>query len=136
VTLQPAAVEPYDVDLWLTGYLRTWLAARPEDYAVMPEGSISNKKPATNMARMIVVERDGGPIVGVFDNPRVRIRVWADKAREASDLARLVVGALKVSPGNGPCVSVTSVFGPSPIPDSSQPQRLVNAELRLRCTVL
>lgn len=134
MTLQPAPVMPVDAELWLTGYLRTWLAGRSEPFAAGVY--ISNDKPATNRPRMIAVRRDGGPIVGVLDNPRLAVRVWADREQEASDLARLVVGALKVSPGNGPCVGVTSVFGPSPIPDSSQPQRLVNCELVLRCVLL
>ncbi len=131
MTMQPASVYPPDAILWATGYLRAFLAGRSEPFA--SGVSVVKDKPADNRPRIVSVVRDGGPIQGLIDNPRLRIRVWADKDQEASDLARLIVGAIKVSPGDGPVLSVTNVFGPSPIADSSQPQYLVNAELRLRC---
>ena len=134
MTLQPAAVIPPDVELWATGYLRAFLAGRTETYAAGVY--VSNTKPTTNRPRTVVVRRDGGPVRGVFDLPRIAVRVWADVEREAADLARLVVGALKTAPNNGPCVATLAVFGPSPVPDESQFQRLVNAELMLRCTDL
>lgn len=134
MTLQPAGVVPPDVELWATGYLRTFLAARTEPYAQTVY--VSNAKPTTNRARTVVVRRDGGPVRGVFDYPRVTVRVWANDEREAADLSRLIVGALKIAPGDGPCVATLDVFGPSPVPDDSQPQRLINAELQMRCTDL
>lgn len=134
MTMQPAEVIPVDAELWATGYLRAFLLGRPETYAAgVWVGKI---RPTENRPHMVAVRRDGGPVNGLIDNPRLTFRVWADKDQEASDLARLVVAAVKRSPGNGPVLSVTNVFGPSPIPDSSQPQYLVNTELRLRCQPL
>jgi hypothetical protein len=134
MTLQPAAVMPADAELWGTGYLRTFLAGRAEPYA---SGVwVGRTKPTENKPRIVAVRRDGGPITGIFDNPRLTIRVWANSDDDAADLARLIVGAISVSPGHGPVVAVTNLFGPSPIPDSSQAQYMVNAELKLRCAVL
>lgn len=133
MTMQPAGIIPPDVELWATGYLRTFLAGRLEPYAAGVR--VDNKK-VGNTARQVAVRRDGGPVRGVFDYPRISVRVWAEKEQEASDLARLIVAALKVAPGNGPVVAVPAVFGPSPIPDSAQSQRLINAELQMRCTDL
>jgi hypothetical protein len=127
-------VVPPDAELWATGYVRTFLQGRDEPYAT--DVTVGKVKPTTNVPRMVTIRRDGGLVDGVVDNPRLTIRVWADKDQEASDLARLLVAAIKACPGNGPALAVTNVFGPSPIPDSSQPQYLVNAELRLRCTPL
>ncbi len=128
------AVVPPDAELWATGYLRAWLLERPEPYA---DGvKVGKVKPPVNSPRMVAVRRDGGLVAGLVDNPRLAVRVWADGDQEASDLARLLVAAIKMAPGNGPVLSVVSIFGPSPIPDSSQPQYLVNAELRLRCSAL
>lgn len=134
MTMQPAAVVPADAELWATGYLRTFLASRAEAYAASVW--VGRDKPPTNKPRTIAVRRDGGPIVGVLDHPRLTFRIWADGDDDASDLARLVAGAIKVSPGHGPVLAVTNIFGPSPIPDSSQAQYMVNAELVLRCAVL
>lgn len=134
MTMQPAAVMQVDAPLWATGYLRAFLAERDEPFA----GNVwvGKNRPTTNLPRMVSIVRDGGSVRGLIDNPRLRVRVWADKDQEASDLARLVVAAFKVSPGSGPVLSVSSVFGPSPVADSSQPQYLVNVELRLRCLPL
>lgn len=134
MTLQPAPVMPQDVELWLTGYLRTFLAGRAEAYAAGVY--VSNTKPTTDRPRTVVVRRDGGPVRGVLDFPRVAVRVWADVEREAADLSRLIVGALKTAPNSGPCLAVTAVFGPSPVPEAGQYQRLINADLVLRCTDL
>jgi hypothetical protein len=128
------AVVPPDAELWATGYVRAFLAGRDEPYAAGV--SVGKSKPTDNRSRIVAVRRDGGEVRGNIDNPRLAFRVWATKDQEASDLARLLVAAIKASPGSGPGLSVVNVFGPSPIPDSSQPQYLVNAELRLRCTPL
>ena len=134
MTLQPAAVIFPDVELWATGYLRTALAARGEAYA--SGVYVSNSKPTTNRPRTVVVRRDGGPQRGVFDFPRLTVRVWADVEKEAADLARLVQALLVVAPGNGPVVRVTSLSGPQGIPDDSQPQKYLSVELQTRGSAL
>ena len=134
MTLQPVGLIPPDVELWGTGYLRTFLAGRSEPYAAGV--SVVKVKPTTNKPRLVQIRRDGGPLIGVFDHPRLTIRVFADIDQEASDLARLVMGALKVCPGSGPVVALTSLSGPNPIPDASQPQYAIDAELMMRCGAL
>jgi len=134
MTFQPMPVIPPDAELWWTGYLRAFLVGRDETYAA--NVSVGKTKPNDNRPRIVAVRRDGGAIEGVVDNPRLAFRVWATKDQEASDLARLIVGAIRAAQGQGPVVGIVNVFGPSPIPDSSQPQYLVNAEVRHRCTAL
>lgn len=135
MTLQPVGVIPSDAELWGTGYIRAFLAGRSEPYAAGV--TVTKIKPTTNKPRLVQIRRDGGPLIGVFDHPRLTVRVFADDDQEASDLARLVMGALKVAAlDDGPVVALTSLSGPSPIPDSSQPQYVIDAELMMRCTVL
>jgi len=134
MTLQPAAVIFPDVELWSTGYLRAKLAARPEPYAA--GAFVSNKKPAANRRKTVVVRRDGGPQRGLFDFPRLSVRVWDDDEQTASDLARLVQALLIASPGNGPVVAATSLSGPQAIPDDSQPQKFLSVELQTRGSAL
>jgi hypothetical protein len=119
-----------DVELWATGYLRTELAGRAESYAASVY--VSNAKPAANRPRTVVVRRDGGPQQGTLDFPRLTVRVWADKEKEASDLARLVHALLMDARGDGPVVSVSSISGPLGVADDSQPQKYLSVELRTR----
>lgn len=128
--LQPPAVVFPDVELWATTYLRAALAGRPEAYAA--GAFVSNKKPTANRAKTVVVRRDGGPQVGLFDFARLTVRVWDDDEQTASDLARLVRALLMVSPGNGPVVGVESPSGPQGVPDSAQPQKFLSVELKMR----
>lgn len=128
------AVIPPDAELWWAGYLRAFLTARPESYAAGVW--VGKNKPTDNKPRIVAVRRDGGAVEGVVDNPRLAFRVWATKDQEASDLARLLVAAIKAAQGQGLVIGIVNVFGPSPIPDSSQPQYLVNAEVRHRCDAL
>jgi hypothetical protein len=133
VTLQPAEQIAPDVELILTGYLRTALTARTEPYAAGVR--VSNSK-VGNTARQVVVRRDGGPQRGVLDYPRLGVRVWADVEQEASDLARLVQALLLDAPGTGGIVAARSMSGPTGIPDESQPQKYLTVELIIRCTDL
>lgn len=134
MTLQPAGVVAPDAELWATAALRSALAARSETYAAGV--FVGNEKPTTNRARTVVVRRDGGSQVGLFDYPRLTVRVWADVEQEASDLARLVQALFLNAAGDGVCVAVTSLGGPSGVPDDSQFQKVLTVEARLRCTPL
>lgn len=73
---------------------------------------------------------------GVFDHPRLTVRVWADVEQDASDLAGLVQALLLNAPGDGVCVAATSLSGPSGVPDDSQFQKVLTVEMQLRCTSL
>jgi hypothetical protein len=134
MTMQPAEVIAPDAELWATSRLRTLLAGRVEPYA--NDVYVSNKKPTTNRDQTVVIRRDGGPRRGVFDYPRLSVRVWCDDEQDASDLARLVLALFVVSPGDGVCVAVTNPTGPSGVPDDSQPQKYLTFEAQLRCTDL
>lgn len=134
MTLQPLGLVAPDAELWGTGHLRTALAARAETYA---QGVyVSNTKPTTNRPRTVVVRRDGGLQRGPFDFPRLAVRVWADVEREASDLSRLVQALLLAAPGDGTCVRVTSLSGPSPVAEAGQFQKYLTVELQMRCSAL
>ena len=69
MTWQPAAVEPVDVELRATAYLR---AALPGVYV-----GASRPTEATNPYpdRVVSVRRDGGPIDGVLDRARIGLNV-------------------------------------------------------------
>lgn len=127
--LQPVAVLHPDAELWATGYLRAALAARTEPYATSVR--VSNEKKAT-AGRQVVVRRDGGPQDGLFDLPRLTVRVWAGTEQEAGDLARLCRSLLVASPGNGPVVGATSSTGPQGVPDAAGPQKFFTVDLKTR----
>jgi hypothetical protein len=78
-----------DVELLLTGWLRTALAARPEAYASGVH--VSNRLPATRPARAVVVRRDGGRRAShVTETVPVGFNIYAATDRDAADLSRLV----------------------------------------------
>lgn len=131
---QPAAVIFPDIELWATAYLRAALGDRDEPFA--SNVYVSNAKPSQNKPRIVAVRRDGGPQRGLFDFPRLTVRVWADKERDASDLARLVQALLVNAPGNGPVVAAEVLSGPQGIPDDSQPQKVLSVEFQTRGTSL
>lgn len=131
---QPPAVIFPDIELWATIYLRAALADRDEPFA--SNVYVSNAKPSTNKPRIVAVRRDGGPQRGLFDFPRLTVRVWADKERDASDLARLVQALLVNAPGDGPVVAVDVLSGPQGIPDDSQSQKVLSVEFQTRGTSL
>lgn len=135
MTLQlPALVAP-DAELVFTAGLRAFLATRAEDYAQTVY--VSNAKPTTDRPRTVVIRRDGGSQQGVFDYPRLGVRVWTDDERQGSDLARLVQAwFLALAPGDGVCVAVTSLSGPSPIADPGQFQKYLTLGAQMRCAPL
>lgn len=132
---QPVALVFPDVELLLTGRLRALLAGRPEPYA---EGvHVSNSVPSPRKDRMVIVRRDGGPIVGERDQARAGINVWATSEQHATDLARLVAALLRGLPDGDPILAVPSVTGPSTIPDESrQPRRYLTCEIHTRGVAL
>lgn len=128
--LQPAAVLFPDVRTIVPAYLRTALTGRSEPYAQDVE--VGATKPDTNTGRFVTVRRDGGVSREVFDYPRVGVRVWADTEDDAVDLALLIKYLLQIAPGHGQIAGVASIGGPSGIPDDSQYQQYLTAELMLR----
>ncbi len=125
-----------DGELLLTTYLRTALAARPEDFA----GSVfvSNRTPNPRRTRMVIVRRDGGPTLDVTrEAARFGFNVWAGTEQDAADLSRLVRALLLQSPDGDPVCAVNYVNGPlRPSEESEQPTRYLSGEFVIRGTTL
>lgn len=111
-----------DLELWLTGWLKVQLAARPEP--VCAGVTVNNKEPAGTLPpKLVVVRYDGSSVEELHvDSAAVGITVYAGtKAlpKDANDLARIIralVGdSARVEPGN-PVAAVTASNGPIPIP--------------------
>lgn len=133
MTLQPTAILFPDAELWAIAALRSALATRTETYVTGVK--VSNAVPTTRPARLVTVRRDGGASDGLFDRPRLGVNVWAATEQDCADLTRLVVALLFVAPGDGVCVRLVQVGGPSPIPDA-QPRRFMTFEATLRGSAL
>lgn len=125
---QPAPILFPDVELVVTGALRALLAA-----AGQADVYVSRSIPNPRRARMVVVNRDGGPSA-TLDRPRLRVRAWDSSPQAANDLARLVVALMQRLPNATPDVlSVEHLSGPYDVPDDSgQEQRYLLFQLTTR----
>lgn len=123
------AVIHADLELWLTGWLRTEVAARPE--SVCRDVQVDNKEPQPGAPwprRLIVVRFDGSSMGEIItDSAAVGVTVYAGtKAlpKDANDLARivraLIADSARVEPGN-PVAAVTGSNGPIPVDGGAQP---------------
>jgi hypothetical protein len=130
---QPAGVIHPDAELWATGVVRAALTGRPEAY--VSGVKVDNKIPNPRPNRLVQIRRDGGPEDGVFDNPRFGVNVWAASEKDVANLARLVAALFRQLPGDGVCVAMRQLSGPSSVPDA-QPRRFMTFEGRLRGTPL
>lgn len=117
-----------DLELWLTGWLRTQLAARPE--AVCKGVTVDNKTPEPTgewPAKLVVVRYDGSSAEELHvDSAAVAATIYAGtKAlpKDANDLARIVRALIgdsaRVEPGN-PVAAVTASNGPIPVDDEGE----------------
>lgn len=115
-----------DLELWLTGWLRAQLAARPE--AVCQGVKVDNKVPAGTLpSKLVVVRYDGSSVEELHvDSASVGVTVYAGtKAlpKDANDLARIVRALIgdsaRVEPGN-PVAAVTGSNGPIPVADEGE----------------
>ena len=125
-----------DIELWVTGHLRTVLAVRTEPYT---DGVfVSNRVPTTRRDRMVIVRRDGGPrLDAVREAARIGVRVWALTDQDATDLARLTAVLLWASPDGSPVCKVSQLSGPSWTTDESGASILYSTfELIVRGTQL
>lgn len=111
-----------DVELFVTGYLRTALA----DATVY----VGNVDGSSTKARRVIVRRDGGPQTSpVTEVARLGVRVFAATEQAASDLARTVYAHLAATPGAGPVRRFQGLSGPSAVADPSGPMRFLSCEL-------
>lgn len=134
-----------DLELWLTGWLRTQLAARPEP--VCQGVKVDNKEPQPGTAwppKLVVVRYDGSSVEELHvDSASVGVTVYAGtKAlpKDANDLARMVRALIRdsarVEAGN-PVAAVTASNGPIPVADEGEKAvRYLVFELRVVGTAL
>lgn len=123
-----------DTELWLTGWLRSKLTARPE--SVTTGAVVTNTVPNPRPPRLVQVRRDGGPKVNAMQEvARVGVNVWAATEADCADLTRLTRAILSGAAGQGPVRRVTEISGPSPIPDTT-PRRYFVVELLIHGSII
>jgi hypothetical protein len=126
-----------DVELLVTGALRTALVARAEPYTDDVYVSISSPTdPDTGQpetpARMVTIRRDGGPRLDVArDQPRIAVNVWATTEQDCNDLARMVAALIWALPDGDPILRVDQTSGPTTIPDD-RPHKYLTFDLLMR----
>lgn len=114
-----------DLELWLTGWLRTQLVARTEP--VCRNVKVDNKEPLPGNewpARLVVVRDDGSSEVELHvDSASIGVTVYAGTKvlpKDANDLARIVRALIRdcarAEPGN-PVAAVTASAGPFKVDD-------------------
>ena len=120
----PAVIFP-DVELELTGYLRTALAANGYSGVF-----VSNRR--ESQATAVWVRRDGGPTLDqVRERARVAVNVFAPTEQAATNLARTVSALMRAAPDGDPVVRVEQQTGPTPIADST-PRRYMLFDVTVR----
>lgn len=125
---QPAPIVYPDAELVCTTGLRALLAARG-----ITDVHVGNRIPEQRRARMVIFNRDGGAARGIFDNPRMRCRVWDVTDANANALAGLVVALMQLLIDGAPVVAASKESGPYDVPDESQSaQKYLLFNLRTR----
>ncbi|UOE45473.1 hypothetical protein [Agromyces larvae] len=135
--IEPAVIFP-DVELWLTGHVRSELDARPE--AVCADVVVDVKEPEPTGAwpsKLVVIRFDGSTQTSILtDEASIGVTVFAGTKslpQDANDLARIVraivASSAGVEPGN-PIAAVNSTTGPIAVPeDAPRARRYFTAEL-------
>lgn len=127
---QPAAVEPVDVVLRASQYLRPLLPVGTFVGDVRPTEAVS---PYPEF--VVTLRRDGGPTEAFLDRPRVGVNVWGPKRKPARDLAAQVTRHLLGWPATlaaGSPARVSCVFSPSLVPDDDPPHFYATFEMTFR----
>ena len=132
---QPSPLLAPDGEIVLTAKGRAFFNARTESYT--NDVYVSNAMPKVRRDLMVIIRRDGGAQVGIVDQGRYGIRIWAPNEKAAIDLARLTVAWLVGMADGDPVVRVAIQSGPTPVADESkQPLRYIVAEVHMRATDL
>jgi len=119
-----------DVELFLTGWLRTALAARTELFKVGVV--VASAVPTNRPARLVTIRRDGGPRIDVArESARIGVNVYAATEQDAAALAGLVRALLWACPDGAPICRAVELSGPSPVADVV-PRRYMTFELVVR----
>lgn len=94
---------------------------------------VSNFVPSVRPPRLLVVNRDGGQIVGTRDRVRLRARLFDRSQRAVSDLARKVAAITPLLVSDGVVTRVEHLSGPLDVTENaSAPQRYLLFEFDLR----
>ena len=129
-----------DPEAAVIAYLKTALAARPEDYAA---ATVSTGFPATGATYHVQVELELGNAddYPVTERAQVRVNCWAPagKRSDVKDLASLVAGLMFAHPGDSEVAGVTIPTGRSAVttdPDTKRPMCWFLARVNLKATLL
>lgn len=111
---QPAGIVHPDAELLCTSRIRPLLAARGH-----ADVFVGNRIPTTRRERMVIWTRDGGAADGLFDNPRMRCRVWDVDDQKANELAHLVAALMPFLVDGAPVLFTRKDSGPFDVPDAT-----------------
>lgn len=125
-----------DLELAITGHLRTALAARPEPVCAGVHVSIAVPNP--RQSRMVIVRRNGGRrLDATRESARFGVQVWGATFAEAVDLGNIVRALMQALPDGAPILSAAELSAFSPVDDESgQPMRFGTFEVTARGTTL
>lgn len=125
-----------DIELFLTGFIRSELAAVGTPLA--RDVFVSNQFPSPARPKTVVVRDDSGPTTSIITKePTIGITVLAgndpSQGKEATDLALLIQALVsdcaRAAPGN-PVAAVLESNGPYKVPEESgQPRRYMTFNL-------
>lgn len=113
--------------MYLTGFARRELAARPEPFC--KDVFVSNKFAPANppRARQVVIRNDGGPDTSVITSePSIGVTILAATEADADNLAAMVKAFIRDSPGmqaGNPIAAVVASNGPYEVPEESTSHR-------------
>ena len=128
MTWQPASIAHVDAELVCSRRIKDLLITAGE-----ADVFVANRIPNPRKPRMVIFNRDGGSADGLFDNPRMRCRVWDTTDQRANDLAALVAALMQRLVDGAPVLSVVKESGPYDVPDQSeQRQKYMLFALRTR----
>lgn len=124
-----------DIEAETIAYLSAALSARSESYT--DDVRVGKEYKGATPARQLIVTRDGGPRVGVLEQPRIRINAWAEDDATVSDLSRMVLALVMAWPDGEPVVRATQFTGPSEIDEpNGRSRRFMLVELLIRGSTL
>lgn len=116
-----------DVEAQAIAYLQAALDARDEAYTTGV--NVTNLR---STGREVVIRRDGGPRLHLFEQPRLGINVWAESDEVVTDLALMVAALFMAWPDGQPVTSARQLSGPSAVPEEGVSRRFLSIEVVVR----
>lgn len=127
--MRPLIIMP-DVELWATGWIRSALTYRTEDYA--GDVYVDIKTPDPLKPYMVIVRNDGGHRSDMLhENVLLAVNVYGPSESVVDALARLVEGLLLSVSASSPVEQIVSQSRPVRVPDT-QPRRYFVVEMTVR----